>query len=65
MSAIKDARIKKGVTQETAAIAIGISYSMYTKLENGYRGASQKTMAEVARYFNASVTDLFFADAVH
>lgn len=65
MSSIKKARLKKKITQEEAAKAIGISYSMYVKIENGNRGASQKTMKRMADFFGESVDSLFFEDFIH
>ncbi|WP_421405651.1 helix-turn-helix transcriptional regulator [Lacticaseibacillus paracasei] len=65
MNPIKKARMKKKMTQEEAAKSIGISYSMYAKIENGNRGASQKTMKRMADFFGESVDSLFFEDIVH
>ncbi|EPC24547.1 Transcriptional regulator, Cro family [Lacticaseibacillus paracasei subsp. paracasei Lpp46] len=59
MNPIRKARMKKKMTQEEAAKSIGISYSMYAKIENGNRGASQKTMKRMADFFGESV-DAFF-----
>lgn len=65
MNPIRKARMKKKMTQEEAAKSIGISYSMYAKIENGNRRASQKTMKRMADFFGESVNALFFEDFVH
>ncbi|MFT8493081.1 MAG: helix-turn-helix transcriptional regulator [Liquorilactobacillus nagelii] len=61
MLALKKARERKKLTQKEAAKAIGISFSMLTKMESGYRGASMETMRKVSDFYGESVDDLFFA----
>lgn len=65
MTAIKEARKQKGLTQEQAAKQIGISYSMYCKIEAGLRDASQKTMALFSDFYGLPVDALFFAQVNH
>lgn len=65
MTAIREARKRRGLTQDEAASRIGISYSMYCKLEAGLRGASQKTMARVSEFYGVPVDALFFAESNH
>lgn len=60
MSAVKDAREKLGKTQIQVAQDIGISYSMYAKIELGYRSPSKKTMEKMSKYFKKTVDELFF-----
>lgn len=60
MNAIKDARKELGKTQVQAAQDIGISYSMYAKIELGYRSPSRKTMEKMSKYFKKTVDELFF-----
>lgn len=60
MNKLISARKKKGLTQEEAAKSIGISYSMLTKLERGFRGASDKTKIKIAKFYNSSVQEIFF-----
>lgn len=65
MIALKEAREEKQLTQEEAAKKLGISVSMLSKLETGYRGASMKTMKKVSEFYGKSVDDLFFAVSNH
>lgn len=65
MLALKKAREKKKLTQKEAAESIGISFSMLTKMENGYRGGSMETMRKVSEFYDESVDALFFTIPTH
>lgn len=60
MSNLVIARKNKGLTQKEAAKSIGISYSMLSKLERGFRGASDKTKIRIADFYDSSVQEIFF-----
>ncbi len=57
---LKKIRIAKGITQLETAEAIGISYSLLSKMEAGYRGSSDKTKIKVANFYGKSVGEIFF-----
>ena len=52
---IKKLRIQKGVTQETLAEALNISFEHLSKLERGQRGCSIDLLLELGEYFNVSI----------
>lgn len=54
------ARKNKNLTQKEAAKLIGISYSTLTKLETGFRGASDKTKILIANFYDSTVQEIFF-----
>ena len=58
-------RKKRGLTQIEAAKAIGVSYSMLTKLESNQKNASKETMEKFANFYDKSVDYLFFSHFVH
>lgn len=57
-------RIEKGITQLEAAKRIGISYSLLSKMEAGYRGSSDKTKIKVAEFYGKSVGEIFFNNKI-
>lgn len=65
MNALKNARKELGKTQNEAARDIGISYSMYVKMELGDKNPSRETMNKTARYFKKTVDELFFTNFNH
>lgn len=65
MNALKDARKELGKTQVQAAQDIGISYSMYVKMELGDKNPSRETMNKTAKYFKKTVDELFFTQFNH
>ena len=65
MNALKDARKELGKTQIQAAQDIGISYSMYVKMELGDKNPSRETMKKTAKYFKKTVDELFFTEFNH
>ncbi|MBQ0836293.1 helix-turn-helix transcriptional regulator [Lactiplantibacillus pentosus] len=65
MNALKKARKELKQTQMESAHNIGISYSMYTKMESGDKNPSIETMKKVAKYFNKTVDELFFTADSH
>lgn len=64
MSIIKQLRIDAGLTQQEAAEKIGISFSLLSKIESGYRGGSDKTKIKIAKFYNKSVGEIFFKDEI-
>lgn len=60
MNTIRDARKELGKTQIQVAQDLGISYSMYVKIELGRRNPSIKTMKKMSNYFKKTVDELFF-----
>lgn len=60
MSILKQERENFGKTQLEVAKDLGISYSMLQQLEQGRRGASDKTKIKISKYYGKSVEYLFF-----
>lgn len=52
---LKKLRKTRGLTQEQAAVKIGISPSMYKKVESGERLGSYETLKKIADYFGVTV----------
>ena len=48
-------------TREKVAKDLGISYSMYIKLERDERKASDEMKVRIAEYYGKSVQSIFFA----
>ncbi|EAA0276308.1 XRE family transcriptional regulator [Listeria monocytogenes] len=61
---LKKIRIDKGITQMEAAQGIGISYSLLSKMEAGYRGSSDKTKIKIADFYGKSVGEIFFNNKI-
>lgn len=63
MSKLKEFRKSKKITQEGMAQKMGITLSMYEKVESGRVGASAKFMHRLKNAFNdADISKIFFAD---
>lgn len=60
MSILKQERENLRKTQLEVAKDLGISYSMLQQLEQGRRGASDKTKIKISKYYGKSVEYLFF-----
>lgn len=60
MNRLVIARKNKNLTQKEAAKLIGISYSTLTKLETGFRGASDRTKILIANFYDSTVQEIFF-----
>lgn len=60
MTILKQERENLGKTQLEVAKELGISYSMLQQLEQGRRGASDKTKIKISKYYGKSVEYLFF-----
>ena len=52
-------RQKKGISQETLAASSRLSRDFISKLENGYRMPSLKTIAKLAPHFQLTPADLY------
>lgn len=63
-SFIKEKRNACGYTQEYVAERSGISYSYYTKIENGFQTPSLDTLLRIASLLHLSLDKMFFGDNV-
>lgn len=52
---IKELRLKKGVTQEQMANALGVTVETVSRIERGVRGASIDLMSILSKYFNTTI----------
>lgn len=57
-------RTDRGLNQEEAAKEIGISQSMLSSLEQGYRSGSDTTKIKIAEFYGKSVEFIFFAHKI-
>lgn len=57
-------RIDRGLNQKQAAQEIGISQSMLSALEQGYRSGSDATKIKIAKFYGQSVEFIFFANKI-
>lgn len=57
---IKEARTQLGMSIETAAKAVGISASMWTKIERGERTPSLRVARKIADMLQCRIDDLFY-----
>jgi len=58
-------RREANLTQTQMAKAVGISVTMYSRIESGKRTPSLETALKIARLLNASVEELFFINYNH
>lgn len=63
-SFIKEKRNAYGYTQEYVSERSGISYSYYTKIENGFQTPSLDTLLRIASLLNLSLDKMFFGGNV-
>lgn len=56
---IKQLRLQKGITQDTLAKALNISYQTVSKWENNVSMPDIQLLPEIAVYFGCSIDDLF------
>lgn len=62
MKKLKDLRKKNNLTQEAMARRLGITLSMYEKVETGRVNASAAFMQKTKKEFpDASIDDIFFS----
>lgn len=59
---IKEKRKAYGYTQEEMAEQLNISYSFYTKLENGFQAPSLDTLIKIASTLQLSMDKLIFGN---
>lgn len=64
MNKLKKAREKLGLKQDEAAEAIGISYSLYQKMEQGLKTGNDDTKQKVATFFKLPIGYLFFNEEI-
>lgn len=57
---IKEKRKSFGYTQEKAADKLEISYSSYSKIENGFQTPSLDTLIAIAELFKMSLDEIIF-----
>lgn len=62
MERLKEERLARKLTQTEMAEKLGISYSMYMKIEQGWRGCSDENKVKIAEFFGKSVGYLFFGE---
>ena len=60
---LKKLRIKRGLTQQTVADALGISRSVYSQYENNEREPSLRRIISISRFFMVSLDYLCSNDA--
>ena len=58
-------RIDRGLNQKQAAKEIGISQSMLSALEQGYRSGSDATKIKIAKFYGQSVESIFLPVKSH
>ena len=56
---IKKARKRKDMTQEQAAIAIGIPRTVYLKIENGDRDVKVSLARKFSEFYEKTMDELF------
>lgn len=54
-------RMCKGLRQQDVAIGVGITTSYYGMIEQGVRLPQLQVAYKLARFFNMSIEDIFFA----
>jgi len=57
---IKEKRMFLGLTQEQAAEKLKISYSSYTKIENGFQNPSLDTLIGISTMLKISLDEMVF-----
>lgn len=63
MNNLREFRVQQGISQEKMAFELGISFSMYAKVEQGAAKAGRAFMEKVkTRYPEASIDHIFFSD---
>lgn len=61
MNNLRELRMQHGLSQEKMAIELGVSVSMYAKVENGAAKAGRAFMEKVkTRYPEANIDNIFF-----
>lgn len=55
-----DARKQRGMTISQAAENLGISHGMLAMLETGKRKGSDETKIKIAKFYNKSISELFY-----
>lgn len=65
MKTIKDFREQLGLTIEEQAERLGMSVSMYEKIEYGYRDPSIKFIEKFKKTYPYIDTNIFFENKVH
>lgn len=58
-------RIDRGLNQKEAADKIGISQSMLSALEQGYRSGSDATKIKIAKFYGKTVESIFLLIKSH
>lgn len=61
MDTLREFRAQRGLSQEKMAIELGVSLSMYAKVENGAAKAGRAFMEKIkSRFPEVSIDDIFF-----
>lgn len=61
---LRQVRNEYGETQEEAAIAVNISLSMFQKVEQGIKNASDPVKERIAEHYNLTVGYIFFDEPI-
>ncbi|MGE5572990.1 MAG: helix-turn-helix transcriptional regulator [Bacteroidota bacterium] len=64
-TALRVARLKKGLTQEDVAKAIGVTRAFYGMIETGTRNPTLELAKRIAIFFASDVETLFFDSECH
>ena len=59
---LKELRLKKGVTQQEVASAIGVSANNYARYERGERQPDYDTLKKKSKFYNVSTDYLLCND---
>ena len=59
---LKEARHRRGFSQERLAKAIGLSMFGYLRKENGTRNFTEKEIKKICEVLDYEITDIFFND---
>ena len=61
---LREYRIRRGLTLRELGDAVKMNYSHLSKIENGEKRISDIRKIRLAKFFDVSVQDLFFAESV-
>lgn len=63
--AMYNLRVRRGLTQQQVAEAVGITQSAYAMIEGGRRHPRKTVEKRLANFFGVTVDELFFALSNH
>lgn len=62
---IRQLRIKSGLTQEQAAVALNVGRSFYSRIESGKNGCSVDLLIQLSGIFDVSIDYIILGQAEH